>query len=204
MHGSRAIFASGKDLQGALPPGAVIIRPEAGSAKMKQFENEASRLTLSLYYTAHLVDEILVRDGGPVLDLLNGSATETRGGRPRHELEFQANVFKNGLGARVRVTWHSGSLLRGLSADPDGRAGDLTFSDHANVSLNIFANLAERFGGAEAPGWLKGTRASLSINNLLNRRPQVRDGSNLTPFSYQPAFLDPLGRLVSFTLRKVF
>jgi hypothetical protein len=204
MHGSGAIFASGKDLQGALPPGAVIIRPEAGSAEMKQFENESSRLTLSLYYTAHLVDEILVREGGPILDLLNGSATETRGGRPRHELEFQANVFKNGLGARVRVTWQSGSLLRGLSAGPDGSAGDLTFSDQANVSVNLFANLAQRFGGAEAPGWLKGTRASLSINNLLNRRPQVRDGSGLTPFSYQPAFLDPLGRSVSFTLRKIF
>jgi outer membrane receptor protein involved in Fe transport len=150
------------------------------------------------------VDEILVRDGGPILDLLNGSATESRGGRPRHELEFQANAFKNGLGARVRVNWQSGSLLRGLSAGAAGSSGDLTFSNHANVSINIFANLAERFGGPEAPGWLKGTRASLGINNLFNRRPSVRDGAGFTPFSYQPAFLDPLGRLVSFSLRKVF
>ncbi|HET9640715.1 MAG TPA: hypothetical protein VFP12_16085 [Allosphingosinicella sp.] len=171
---------------------------------MKQFENASSRLTLSLYYTAHLVDEIVVRKGGPVLDLLNGSATGASGGRPRHELEFQANAFKNGLGARVRVNWQSGSLLRGLSTGPAGSSGDLTFSDHANVSVNIFANLAERFGGAKSPGWLKGTRVSLSINNLLNRRPHVRDETGLTPFSYQPAFLDPLGRLVSFTLRKVF
>ncbi|HEU0133359.1 MAG TPA: TonB-dependent receptor, partial [Allosphingosinicella sp.] len=205
MHSSKARFsASEKDLQGSLPPGAVIIRPEPGSAEMKQFENAASRLTLSLYYTAHLVDEILVREGGPILDLLNGSATAASGGRPRHELEFQASAFKNGLGARLRVNWQSGSLLRGLSAGPDGSAGDLFFSGGANVSVNIFANLAERFGGAEAPGWLKGSRASLGINNLLNRRPQVRDGTGSTPFSYQPAFLDPLGRLVSLSLRKVF
>jgi hypothetical protein len=204
MHGSGAIFASGKDLQGALPPGAVIMMPEAGSAEMKQFENESSRLTLSLYYTAHLVDEILVREGGPVLDLLNGSATETRGGRPRHQLEFQANVFKNGLGARVKVNWQSGSVLRGQSAGPAGSSGDLIFSNHATVNVNIFANLADRFGGANAPEWLKRTRASLGINNLLNRRPQVRDEAGLTPFSYQPVFLDPLGRSVSFTLRKGF
>ena len=203
MRRSRAIFASEKDLQSALPPGAVIIKPEPGSAEMNQFDNASSRLTLSLYYTAYLTDAILVREGGPALDLLNGSAG-AGGGRPRHELEFQANAFKNGLGASFRVNWQSGSLLRGLSAGPAGSSGDLTFSGRANLSVNIFANLADRFGGAEAPGWLKGTRASLAINNLLNRRPQVRDETGSTPFSYQPAFLDPLGRLVSFTLRKVF
>jgi hypothetical protein len=204
MRRSGMIFASEKDMKSALPPGAVILRPEAGSSEMKQFDNESSRLTLSLYYTAHLVDEILVRDGGPVLDLLDGSATAASGGRPRHDLEFQAGAFKDGLGARLKVSWQSGSLLRGLSAGPPGTLGDLTFSGRANVSVNIFANLGQRFGGAQAPAWLKGSRVTLGINNLLDRRPRVRDDSGLTPFSYQPAFLDPIGRLVSFSLRKVF
>ncbi|MGA9582182.1 MAG: TonB-dependent receptor [Allosphingosinicella sp.] len=198
------IIPSGQDPQSALPPGAVIVTAQPGSAAMKQFENASSRLTLSLYYTAHLVDEILVREGGPVLDLLDGSATDARGGRPRHQLEFQATVFKKGLGARVKVHWQSGSLLRGLSAGPAAGSGDLTFSSHANVSVNIFANLGERFGAGKSSALLGKTRASLSIENLFNRRPQVRDSMGLTPFSYQPAFLDPLGRLVSFTLRKVF
>ncbi len=203
-HENTRFAGSEKDLKSVLPPGAVILRPEPGSAEMKQFENESSRLTLSLYYTVHLEDEILVRDGGPTLDLLNGSATGTSGGRPRHGLEVQAGAFKNGLGARLKVNWQSGSQLRDLSAGPPGTSGDLAFSSRANVSVNIFANLAQRFGGAKAPNWLKRTRASLGINNLLNRRPQVRDETGSTPFSYQPAFLDPLGRLVSFTLRKVF
>ena len=106
---------------------------------------------------------VLVREGVPILDLLNGSATGARGGRPRHELEFQAGAFKNGLGARVKVDWQSGSLARGLSASPAGGSGDLTFSNHASVRVNIFANLAERFGGAKAPDWLKGTRARSEI-----------------------------------------
>jgi hypothetical protein len=192
------------DLKRSLPPGAFIIKSEPGSAAARQFENASSRLTLSVHYTLHLVDEILVREGGPVLDLLNGSATDSRGGRPRHGVELEAGIFERGLGARLKVDWQSGTRLRGLPAGPLDDAGDLAFSSRAIVNLNLFANLAERFGGAKAPEWLKGTRASIGINNLLGTRPRVRDGSGSTPLSYQPAYLDPLGRSLSFTLRKVF
>jgi len=72
------------------------------------------------------------------------------------------------------------------------------------VNLTLFANFAERLGGARAPKWLKGARATLGITNLFNTRPPVQDQAGNTPLSYQPAYLDPLGRTVSFTLRKVF
>jgi hypothetical protein len=48
----------------------------------------------------------------------------------------------------------------------------------------------------------EGTRISLGIANLLNARPEVRDGAGTTPINYQGAYLNPLGRLVSFSLRK--
>jgi phosphoribosylformylglycinamidine (FGAM) synthase PurS component len=32
----------------------------------------------------------------------------------------------------------------------------------------------------------------------------VRDAAGATPISYQPAFLDPLGRTVRISLRKLF
>jgi iron complex outermembrane receptor protein len=57
------------------------------------------RLLLSLYHNWRITDTILIRDGLPRLDLLNGSAVGSRGGQPRHELEFQAALFRNGLGA---------------------------------------------------------------------------------------------------------
>ncbi|WP_066117409.1 TonB-dependent receptor [Blastomonas sp. CCH11-A4] len=72
------------------------------------------------------------------------------------------------------------------------------------VNLALFANLAERFGGETAPRWLKGMRASIGITNLFNTRPQVRDDAGTVPLSYQPAYLDPLGRTFSFSLRKLF
>jgi hypothetical protein len=33
----------------------------------------------------------------------------------------------------------------------DGTAGGLRFGDYGTVNLNLFANLADRFGGAKAP-----------------------------------------------------
>lgn len=205
MQNVRARFVpSEADLQRALPPGARVIRPEPGSPAARRIENISSRLTLSLYHTLILEDEILVREGGPVLDLLNGSATGGRGGRPRQELEFQAGAFKRGLGARVTAKWESGTIVRGRPVGSGNTIGDLSFSDYATVNVNLFANLADRFGGQSAPKWLKGTRISVGINNLFNSRPEVRDETGATPLSYQPAYLDPLGRLVNFSLRKVF
>jgi hypothetical protein len=205
MHNVNVQFIGGEgNLKAALPPGARIVRAEAGSPAARRVENLTSRLVFGFYHTWHLKDEIRVREGRPVLDLLNGSAVGSRGGRPRHELELQAGAFKAGLGARVTVNWQSGTTVRGLPGGSGGTAADLSFSAHSTVNINLFANLADRFGGPKAPNWVKGTRVSIGINNLLNSRPQVEDETGSTPFSYQPAFLEPLGRFVSFSLRKVF
>ena len=52
--------------------------------------------------------------------------------------------------------------------------------------------------------WLKGTRLTMVVSNLFNTRPSVADDRGLTPLSYQPAYLDPVGRSLNVTLRKVF
>jgi outer membrane receptor protein involved in Fe transport len=166
----------------------------------RQAENTTSRLFFSLYHTWHLKDEIVLRNGLPALDLLDGGAVDFRGGRRRHEIEFQAGAFKRGLGARLSATWQSGSIVEGLG----GAAGDLRFSRFATVNINLFANLADRFAGPIAPRWLRGTRATVGMTNLFNSRPRVVDETGLTPLSYQPDYLDPTGRAVTFSIRKVF
>lgn len=178
-------------------PGAIMTRAEPGSAMARTGDNLRSRLFVSLYHNWYLQDAIVLNDRLPTLDLLDGGAIDLRGGRRRHEIEAQAGVFKRGLGARVTTTWQSGTTLQGA-----GSAGDLRFPSFATVNVNLFANLADRFGGKTAPAWLKGTRASLGVTNLFNTRPQVRDRLGATPLSYQSAYLDPLGRTISFTLRK--
>jgi hypothetical protein len=45
---------------------------------------------------------------------------------------------------------------------------------------------------------------TVAVDNLLDSRLQVRDAAGTTPFSFQGDFLDPLGRSVRFTFRKLF
>jgi iron complex outermembrane receptor protein len=162
------------------------------------------RIQLALYHNWRFEDKVLIRPGVPELDFLNGSASGSRGGRPRHELEFQGGLFKNGLGARVTGTWQEGTFVRG---GPDGRGGtrgDLFFSDTVAVNLRLFAELGRQRSLVRDHPWLRGSRISLNIDNLFNSRPDVRDAAGVTPLSYQPGYLDPLGRSVRLSFRKLF
>ena len=70
--------------------------------------------------------------------------------------------------------------------------------------MRLFANLGERFDLVAAHPWLRGTSVRLEVDNLLNARPRVRDGNRATPLSYQPGLLEPTGRTIGITLRKLF
>jgi iron complex outermembrane receptor protein len=161
------------------------------------------RLQLALYHTWHLTDSVLIRPGVPELDFLDGSAGSSRGGRPRHELEFQGGLFKNGLGARLTANWQSSTFVRGGALAGGGTGDDLFFDDFATVNLRLFADLGLQKFARERP-FLRGMRVSLSIDNLFNARQQVRDQLGTTPISYQPGYLDPLGRSVRLSVRKLF
>ena len=52
--------------------------------------------------------------------------------------------------------------------------------------------------------WLRGSRVTVSINNLFNERQRVRDATGATPVNYQPDLLDPLGRTIRISFRKLF
>jgi hypothetical protein len=150
-----------------------------------------------------LTDEVLIRPGVPELDFLDGSAAGSRGGRPRHELEFQAGLFKNGLGARLTANWQDSTFVRG---GPIAGAGgsDLFFSDFATVNLRLFADLGQQRSLAREHPFLRGMRVTLAVDNLLNARQDVRDALGARPLGYQPGYLDPLGRSVRVSVRKLF
>jgi hypothetical protein len=157
-----------------------------------------TRLQLSVYHTVHLRDEILIHEGGPVLDLLDGGAIGSSGGQPRHQVQAQAGLTHNGLGARLSAAWQSGTTVDG------GPGGALRFSDLATLNLRLFANLGQQRKLTEKWPFLRGTRISLSVTNVFNSRVDVRDANGGTPISYQPAYLDPLGRSVRLSIRKLF
>jgi hypothetical protein len=44
----------------------------------------------------------------------------------------------------------------------------------------------------------------LNVTNMFNSRPRVRDAAGAVPLNYRPDLLDPLGRTVMITFRKLF
>jgi outer membrane cobalamin receptor len=161
------------------------------------------RMQFALYHTWRLQDEILIREGVPELDLLNGSAVGNNGGRPEHEIEAQAGYFRNGFGARASANWQSGTFVRGGLGG--GRtAEDLRFSSLATVNLRLFAELGQQRALVSKYPWLRGTRVSLVVDNLFDNRLDVTNAAGETPIGYQAAYLDPLGRSVRISIRKLF
>ena len=157
------------------------------------------RIQLGLFHTWRLQDRVFVNEDGPVFDFLGGSAAGSGGGRPEHEVQLRANVFRNGFGGFASVNWQSGTTVRGADDDDD-----LFFSPRTTVNLRLFANLGQMRGLVRDVPFLRGTRVTLSVDNLFDSRPEVRDAFGDTPISYQPDLLDPVGRSVRISLRKQF
>jgi outer membrane receptor protein involved in Fe transport len=155
---------------------------------------------MSLYHTVHLSEQVVVADGIPALDLLDGDVLGSGGGQPRNEIEAQAGLTRYGLGARLSANWKSASQVR---AGLGGASRDLDFSSLATVNLRLFADLGVRRELVQKHPILRGTRLTFSINNLFDERQTVRDATGATPINYQPDYLDPRGRVIQFSARKL-
>ena len=154
---------------------------------------------LSLTHTWRVQDEVVIRDGLAPLDLLDGDSISGSGGQSRHEVQAQAGVFKNGMGAFLNANWQSGTTVEG---DALGSA-DLTFSDRTTVNLFAFADLSQRTSWVERFPILKGTRIGFGVQNLFDDRVSATTGDGSRPVNYQADYLDPQGRVFRINLRKI-
>lgn len=186
---------------GGPPPGGGGMRMGGGGrgGRGAAMQPGQGRFNVSLYHTYRIQDEITIRDGLPVLDLLDGAAIGARGGQSRNEIQFQAGLFKSGMGGFLNANWKESTRISGGTDASD----DLTFSDLTTVNLNLFADLSSRQTWVAKYPWLKGARVSIGIENLFDQRLDVRDGLGETPLSYQPDYLDPLGRTFRVSFRKI-
>ena len=156
------------------------------------------RLQFSFTHSVNLVDEVTIRPGLPELDFLDGDAAGSSGGRPRHEIQGRAGWSNNGLGTWLSANWRSGTRVDSLDGE------DLRFSPLGTFDLRLFANLGQQRKLVEKHPWLRGSSVRLEVDNLFNSKPRVRDALGDVPFSYQPDLLDPLGRTISISFRKLF
>ncbi len=159
------------------------------------------RLQMAIYHTIFFQDQLLVRPGGPLLDLLKGAASGANGGQPQQQVEAQLGYTYANLGARMSANWLSGTTVNSGAAST---LGNLTFSDIATFNIRFFANAGAMRSLVQKHPFLRGTRITLNITNLLDQRIKVTDANGQTPISYQPAYLDPTGRAVTLQVRKLF
>ena len=155
------------------------------------------RLTFSLTDTITFVDKVTIAPGLQ-LDYLNGDAAGSGGGTPRHLVEARAGYFNNGLGARLSANYRSGTRVDSLTGD------DLKFSPLATFDLRLFANPGDIPELVLKQPWLRGTQVQFRIDNIFDAKPKVRNAAGDVPLNYQPDLLDPLGRTIGITIRKLF
>ncbi len=160
----------------------------------------ANRVEFSLFDTWYLRDVTRIRPGIAFLNLLDGAPSDVSGGQPRHKIEFHSLYHRDGVGVLLAVAWRSPTVVG---------SGDLTapdpiyFSSLGTADLRVFLDLGH-LPWTHSASWAQGARASLAVTNAFDRRQSVHDANGATPTAFEPGFLDPLGRVLALTLRKVF
>ena len=154
----------------------------------------------NINYTLELENEVLIADGLPVLDLLDGDAL-SGGGVVRHSADLSGGLFYNGFGMRFRGNYSGPSRVDG-SGLPG--SSDLRFGSLATLDLRLFADLGRREKLVDAVPFLEGTRVSFSVDNLFDSRRTVTDENGVVPLGYQPRLIDPEGRTFEIEFRKLF
>ena len=161
---------------------------------------QPGRWSLGVYHTVQFTSRVTIAPGGQVLDLLGGDSLSAAG-TPRHSFEFNGGVFYKGLGMFTQGTWSAPTRV--ASAGLPGTS-DLRFGSVTNVNMFLFLDLSARPKWVRQVPFLKGMRVGIRVENLLDSHQRVTDGSGQVPQSYQPDYLDPRGRVIGVSLRKVF
>ncbi len=181
-------------------------RGGGGGGRMNRLMNQnddgppTGRWFFNLDYTLELDSTVLIADGIPRLDLLDGDAL-SGGGEPRHGVRARGGVFYDGFGAIVFANYTGSSRLDGSGLVD---STDLFFDDYITFSLRAFADLGSRESLVEDVPFLEGSRVGLRLSNIFDARQSVVDSNGITPQSYQPFLVDPVGRSFEIEFRKMF
>ena len=188
------------DLQATLgkapPPPAAPLAPDAArTAPPPRPPKPRLQMRMSATTNYRLEDRLTLREGGAVLDLLDGATLSGTGGRPRWDVELNGSVNYGiaNLGMYGRV--QGPTRIRS-----DIAASDLQFSGRTWLVLYSFLDTHKI---VDKP-WTKGLMIHFTIENLLNDRINVTDRNGQTPNRFQPALIDPVGRSIRIGVRKLF
>ena len=161
-------------------------------------QDTRARYFISFNHTLNLENEVMLSEGGPVLDQLDGFLLGS-GAISKSTSRFEGGLFWQGYGLRLTGQYVGEAVIRG--GELPG-ASDLFFGDLATVDVRLFADLGEVF--KKEDGWMKGLRLSLVADNVFDARRRVVDEDGVTPEAYEKYRIDPTGRYLGIDIRKAF
>jgi len=176
-----------------------------GSAHAPMGNNGATKppvrdqFQIALYHTWRFQDDVVLRDGEPRLNLLDGNIISDGGGTPTHEIELQTTVSTGAWSADVNAVWQSRTTANSGPLLNDR----LTFSQGVTFNLRLQINMSDLGWLNRKLPWLRGN-LNLSADNLLGAHTTVHGPGGVVPLAYEQSYLNPTGRTFRLTLRKRF
>lgn len=140
-------------------------------------------------------DLLQLRPGAPELDVLHGD-TITGGGMARAFGYAYGGVNYLGNGMAFDAWYGGGNRVR--NADP---AADLRFSAIFKLNMSAYVSVHHFLKHQE---WTRKLQLKVEVGNVTDGRQRVRNGNGEVPNRFQPDYLDPIGRTVRLSLRKLF
>ncbi|MBN8829091.1 MAG: TonB-dependent receptor [Sphingomonadales bacterium] len=165
------------------------------------FGGGGGRINFAIYHEWAFANTTQLAPTLPALDLLDGDTLGGGAGPSRHQIELQAGLSQSGYGLRLTGKWASATRINGVVGEPTSQ---LRFGDLATLNLRLFANLTQMPKLVQGAPLLRGVRVQIGIDNLFNTRQRVTDGTGAVPFAFRPGFVDPIGRSVRVSVRKLF
>jgi hypothetical protein len=142
----------------------------------------------------HLSDKLQLRPGTPVLDILAGD-TFKGWGSPRVTSYFFGGIGYLGNSVSIGGWYQGGARVRS-----DRPESDLYFS--GVFKLNLTGTLSVHHFTPHTP-WTSHLQLKLEVENALDLHQHVHDANGNEPRAFQQDYLDPIGRTVKFTIRKL-
>jgi len=109
---------------------------------------------------------------------------------------FYGGIGYGGNGLSIGGWYQGSSRVRS-----DNPASDLFFSGIFKLNLGAYISVHHFLPKQD---WTRHVQLKLDVENVGDAHQHVHDGNGRTPNRFQPDYLDPLGRTVKLTLRKLF
>jgi len=174
--------------------GAIGRKPPASTPGEKDKGDSRPRYWAGAGPTIKFSDRLQLRPGTPVLNLLRGD-TVTGGGTSRVTGYFYGGIGYLGNDINIDGWYQASQRVRS-----DNPASDLFFSPLFKVNMSAAVSVHHFLRKQE---WTRHLQVKVEIENVTDAHVSVHDRNGRVPNRFQRDLIDPIGRTVKLTLRKL-